>query len=109
MTIQELFSRVRAHLLSQGRKSTSVGGDVCLYRGEGNLRCAIGCLIPDEMYSTDLEGKLADAEIILNLCGLEPDQAGLAFSLQSAHDHALVCQWPAKLAEVARVFGLENV
>ena len=55
---QGIYRHVRRHLLEQGRCSTrpNVG---CAYRGEGGAACAVGCLIPDERYSDDLEGKAA--------------------------------------------------
>lgn len=55
MTNQEIFDKVATHLLSQGKRS-ALGGVGCAYRGDGGLQCAIGCLIPDELYRYELEG-----------------------------------------------------
>lgn len=45
------------HLAKQRRKATSYGGDSCSYRGETGTMCAVGCLIPDDLYFADYEGK----------------------------------------------------
>jgi hypothetical protein len=52
MTPQEIFDTVIAHLLQQGKQSKS---DVCLYRSDDGLKCAIGALIPDSEYDPDME------------------------------------------------------
>jgi hypothetical protein len=54
MTNQEVFDTVVTHLLAQGVKSESETG--CMYRGPHNLKCAVGCLIPDELYDSIIEG-----------------------------------------------------
>lgn len=57
-TVLEVLERIKAHLLKQGRKAADAGGN-CKYRVEdhewGVLRCAAGCLLKDELYSTALE------------------------------------------------------
>lgn len=61
---QELFDTVARHLLTQRRQSKVVGGQ-CRYRWEDPwgrvLRCAIGCLIPDEAYKPSYEGRPVDS------------------------------------------------
>ena len=56
MTNQEAYNKVCAHLAKQGRRSEDKGR--CLYRGPGGLMCAVGCLIPDELYHGDMEGDM---------------------------------------------------
>jgi hypothetical protein len=60
MDKQKIFKKVAIHLLTQGKKSQRKlrfhRNTVCAYRGYNNLKCAIGCLIPDKLYSSDLEG-----------------------------------------------------
>lgn len=59
MNAQEIFDTVASHLLQQGRKAVSVLGS-CRYRitapADVVLKCAIGCLIPDELYNPEMEG-----------------------------------------------------
>lgn len=52
---QEIFNKVSTHLLTQGRPAREE--DRCRYRTTDGLFCAVGCLIPDELYSSSFEGK----------------------------------------------------
>lgn len=60
---QAVFEFVIDHLWVQGKRSEGAdphGDDldddvVCLYRS-GDLACAAGCLIPDEIYTENMEG-----------------------------------------------------
>ena len=60
MTTQEAFDTVVRHLHTQGKRSIvknrRSSGDECRYRTDDGLKCAIGCLIPDEVYSFQYEG-----------------------------------------------------
>lgn len=61
LTPKEIFNKVKTHLLTQGERAAEQVGpnkeDVasCSYR-IGELKCAIGCLIPDELYTPKIEG-----------------------------------------------------
>lgn len=56
---QEIFDRTAAHLLAQGEPA-SISGD-CMYRTPNGLKCAVGALIPDEVYHRfDIDPKYAD-------------------------------------------------
>ena len=52
---QETFDRVYAHLVAQGERSYDVDDASCMYRGPDNTSCAVGCLIPDELYKPEFE------------------------------------------------------
>jgi hypothetical protein len=61
MTRREIFETVKNHLLTQGKKAWVFQDDPdqpgpCLYRTDDGLRCAVGCLIPDELYDPRMEG-----------------------------------------------------
>ena len=58
---QEIFDKVAAHLLKQGRPAREE--DCCRYRTTDGLSCAVGCLIPDELYSPSFEGSNASKVI----------------------------------------------
>lgn len=64
MNNQEIFDKVATHLLTQGvpARTETLG---CRYRTpRGGLKCAIGALIPDEMYDERLESQaVSDAYI----------------------------------------------
>jgi hypothetical protein len=56
---QALFDYIGTFLLAQGRRSVS--SDVssygsCFYRHPDGLKCAVGCVIPDEFYKPNMEG-----------------------------------------------------
>lgn len=65
VTDLEVIEAVTEFLLRQNRASRlserpkhnnpSTPEGMCAYRGDGGLKCAVGCLIPDEMYSKDFE------------------------------------------------------
>lgn len=50
MTKQEMFDIVVPALLRQGVKSLDFTGGKCQYRGTDGRKCAVGHLIPDEIY-----------------------------------------------------------
>lgn len=55
MSKQKIFEKVVTHLIKQGVRSVN-DYNVCMYRGPYGNKCAVGCLIPDKMYSAKMEG-----------------------------------------------------
>jgi hypothetical protein len=111
-TDREIFDKVRAHLLAQGKRSEQVNGyrPVCMYRGPDNTKCAVGCLIPDEDYSPEYENKqVGDRKLngLLEKLGLR-SHLRLLDHLQSVHDNEAVAMWPATLDEMAKRFDAEE-
>ncbi len=53
LSIQEIFNIICKHLLEQNDRCSD--GSNCLYYGEHGQRCAVGCLIKPEFYSSSLE------------------------------------------------------
>jgi hypothetical protein len=51
---QMIFNTVYTHLLKQGGPSTIRGA--CMYRGQNGRMCAVGFMIPDDVYEEDMEG-----------------------------------------------------
>lgn len=103
MTTKEIFEKVRAHLLAQGKQSISADG-VCAYRGADGLQCAVGCLVPDELYKHSMEGNLAFA-----MASFTPSpfgwrategQISLLTRLQQIHDSMPVSRWKSALAQL---------
>jgi len=92
MSKQEIFDKVAKHLLTQGRKATHTQPDansVCMYRTPDGLKCAAGCLIPDEIYHPQMEGKrfgglIREEAAVAAL--FKPEDLGLIFQLQLMHD-----------------------
>lgn len=50
--------RIAAHLAAQRGRAVSAD-KACAYRGADQTMCAVGCLIPDEVYDPGMEGKSA--------------------------------------------------
>lgn len=103
MSKQQTFDKVAAHLRQQQAVSEDPNGD-CLYRGPNGLKCAIGALIPDNMYSADFEGQSADKIAwVLDQLGHDVD---LCIDLQHVHDWEDVAYWNEALESVADRHGL---
>lgn len=54
-----LLTQIKDFLVTQGKPSTNEEGD-CLYRGPEDLKCAVGCIIPDELYKESFENCSVD-------------------------------------------------
>jgi hypothetical protein len=93
-TNQELFNKAVAHLRTQGRPARLPGDadrQACAYRGINKMMCAVGCLIPDELYGPDLElegpfSKKFDRLAEFFEFGEYPDRREFLSDLQSIHD-----------------------
>lgn len=60
MNAQALFDHIARHLVTQGRPCRRENDDgtlKCLYRNAHGHACAIGAIIPDELYGETLEGR----------------------------------------------------
>ena len=57
MTSREIFDKVKKALLEQNEQSVEIGdySTNCRYRSQNGLKCAIGHLIPDELYNSSYE------------------------------------------------------
>jgi hypothetical protein len=117
---QEVFNTVADHLIRQGRKAihgTDEYGRIsqrCRYRAHDGTKCAIGVLIPDDLYHPNLEGRgvwrlLKDASEGLPLSPLFGPEVchGLLMSLQDIHDCVTVCEWPRMLRALAKELSLQ--
>jgi hypothetical protein len=107
MTPQKLFDKVAEHLLTQGKKS--VKNSSCQYRGSRGTSCAIGCLIPDELYDDEIEGLAVDdlSYDLRKACGIVGKKTiALACDLQLVHDKPMACEWPERLRQTALKHGL---
>ena len=106
MNNQEVYDKVKAHLLSQNRKSLDDDGQ-CVYRGENGAMCAVGVLIPDDMYLPSMEGDACSADdmlLVLKQLGID---YRLARSLQNVHDNVYHSNWPTALERLAIGYGLK--
>lgn len=94
MTAQEVFSKVYKALLAQGGPSHYDGG--CCYRmttddGESRM-CAVGHLIPNELYKTELEGLTVSFGIVADVLRTAGygEHVEMLGHLQHIHDDAIL-------------------
>ncbi|MGO4302227.1 hypothetical protein [Cupriavidus sp. RAF12] len=118
MEAQTLFNTVAKHLMVQGRRAVTENGSVCMYRAPGGCKCAVGVLVPDDIYDDRMEGK-GIPRLISELDSwdlneplgmfikdvLEPHYA-LLHALQNVHDQCDVTSWRYELSVVASRFNL---
>lgn len=109
MTNQEIFDTVKTHLLTQDAKAIDFRGE-CVYRAADGKRCAAGCVIPDELYSSDYEGLGADHRELLRVwecLGIDKEGQILLSDLQDVHDDLEPAAWPDALHNVARLHSVK--
>ncbi len=131
MNAQDIFNQVATHLFKQGQQSKAIIADpywtpgsgfdqmreMCAYRGEAGLACAVGCLIPDEAYRPEIEGlpveSLMDPNSTVHLPSLDllKEHRRLLGVLQDAHDNdgawISTGNLRAYLADIAARFDLD--
>jgi hypothetical protein len=75
---------------NNGTQSFDIEDDYCMYRSNGNA-CAVGCFIPDELYSKDMEGKTCGAIFFRypTLGSKMPLKGTVMRELQDEHDYCL--------------------
>lgn len=126
LTRQKLFDTIATHLLTQNARSLRQGGTSCVYRGAGNLRCAVGCLIPDALYGGDIENihslDLYAGVLELDVEGtvrpsltrvsehlrklVAPEDRQVMARFQTLHDKLEPAGWPDALRRLAGEFNL---
>lgn len=106
-TDQTAFDAAYVHCMEQ--KVRSVDTRDCLYRGPNGTKCAVGCLIPDDLYHEDMEGS-SGAGVVMSI-GWAHLSMGLIDSIQNAHDTFLdpddLSVFRSKMEETAKDYGLE--
>lgn len=114
LTMQQIFDKVSHHLLTQNAKA--MGQFKCMYRTSNGLMCAVGCLIPDELYDPSLESWIGSDPAILDVLKkanvLSEDvtsnslMADFFLDLQELHDHSRPEDWQKNLNSLAEGRGL---
>lgn len=104
--LQLVFDTVARHLLKQNKKSLGDNG-YCVYRSPEGLKCAAGCLIPDDKYEAEMEEIRWDGLIRkYSIIGLNSEQ--LVCSLQEIHDQIRVEDWKQSLEIISYQYGLND-
>lgn len=112
MNTQQAFDIMVAHLRQQGRPSRYDAAG-CAYRGPDGLKCAVGALIPDELYRDNMEGRtirtllISDRDAYHKLSRLlDRVDVQLLEEMQTIHDHNEPKQWEKAFKYVAEEFNL---
>lgn len=112
MNNQEVFDTVAKHLLTQKQISANLAA--CLYRGHSGLKCAIGCLIPDELYDPAMDDSSSNTGIEETLCEFPQIRTlfngvdeRLLSELQLLHDQFDVSEWIDRLRSITRKYILD--
>lgn len=104
-TERDVFEQVQTHLLTQNKTSKDELGIYCVYKSKEGLKCAAGCLIADNEYSLEMEGKswysLIEEKLVSEKHHL------LIQKLQSIHDIYPPFQWEQKLNELETTFKIK--
>jgi hypothetical protein len=110
-TEQEVFEQVAKHLLKQNSKSgiylQGASSDMsCRYRGLDGLSCAAGCLMSEEEFNYNMEGK--DWFGVVNARYAPDVHKYLIFDLQNVHDNWDVVSWKEFLIKTAQEYKLDH-
>ena len=86
----DLISLTLGHLVYQGTRSYDKEKGSCMYRASGNLKCAAGFWVPDELYHYGMEFKniKAVSEYLDPQYEWSPELIKSLRNLQDLHDDA---------------------
>lgn len=81
MTKQEIFDTVARHLATQGRQAVrevtpednGLPISTCQYRTPDGLKCAVGAIMPDSIYTPDMEGNSVQTLVMLAQDSADPE------------------------------------
>lgn len=109
MNKQEVFDKIATHLLTQNSAAYDWG---CKYRTNDGRKCAIGCLIPDHLYDSNIEGLSLSGNnrlisILENVLGqLDDIDHKILRDLQDLHDSIHIEKWKFNLKIIAKRYNL---
>jgi len=124
-----IFDTVKAHLLKQNKRAIHAAIHRCMYRTADGLKCAVGCLIPDDKYvpwiencavrgcfARDKDGELVEKTNLTNEkfndylkeLGFTLENLPLLAALQDVHDYMAVHAWEYVLSLIEKEFFKEQ-
>lgn len=112
-TRQSIFDYVSKHLIKQDTRAVDAYNN-CQYRTDVGISCAVGCLIPDKIYTNVIEGRVVRE--LPNYIEDEQfnkfikDNLELLEELQNAHDYFFknIDTLKKELNIVATIFNLNT-
>lgn len=102
---QELFNRMWDGLAGQGWKRSVDENDLCAYRGEEGMKCAIGYCIDDEA-AKEWEGDSISAADIKYRLHIKVDRLEFLTDCQRAHDGGLDHEMKKRFRAIAKKYNL---
>lgn len=115
MTNLEIIDKVTEHLLKQNQQAINSIG-LCVYRTNDGLKCAVGCLIPIDKYTPEIENAVPcvptpDSPFndfllyrILHNIGITDEQMPILRKLQIIHDDESPLSWEHDLKDLRREY-----
>jgi hypothetical protein len=110
----DIIDLVETKLLEQGSRSVQIDtnfyiGSQCALRGANGMKCAIGWLVPDDVYTPDLD-KVEDPVLELIATGNYEKCFGEQFyekteilqELQYVHDHIGPSHWSKEFKRIRK-------
>ena len=92
MTTQEAHEQIKAFFSAPGASLSVDADSQCYYRHPDNsaVRCAVGCLIPDDLYDQSFEGDAVSAIIAASepIAQLFGGISNFLSDVQIAHDES---------------------
>jgi len=92
MNTQQVYEKIRAHFTHPGEELATETGRGCVYRGDYDahspVRCAVGVLIPDEVYEPEMEVDTARDGGVRKVLEQQGIDIKFAHKCQLAHDNS---------------------
>ena len=115
MNAQEIFDKVMTHLATQGHRAINRFNN-CVYRSPNGDKCAVGCLIPDDEYTSAFERKSIENIVMIGhvhrpvLNNILAPQLPLLVELQRLHDNwrGPISKFHYAARQVAKNAGLSD-
>lgn len=115
MNRQWFFDTSAKYLLAQNEKAID-GNYSCRYRTDDGKKCALGAVLPDELYCPAYEGEAPGLtpgvsafknRALAGALGLETENdVSFARALQRVHDENAPSVWLTRLHEFTNTYGL---
>ena len=104
---QEVFNKVWDHFITQKKPRGIKSSGGCGLRGMGNTKCAIGVLIPDEIYFPGMETMpLRSLLPLIGFTEIDSHDFGFFNRLREEHDNSNLKTFRENLRTFARHYNL---
>lgn len=113
---QDVFDVIAWRLLFQNARARAADGIKNLYRSPDGKRCAIGWIMPDDVYAPEFESKgireiaayLAETDEGKEFAAFVAAHVSMLCDLQGLHDAYRPDEWPNRLHLIAQKYDLSE-